>query len=107
MANDFQWLLAMHDTAARFGDGLKPELEALLRRDMTRFGPGVQDMNIVPVSSGPVQQTATKAQLADAGIPSIGPGASPRSDATQARDRSKRSASDTTEGSQAPRKKQS
>lgn len=74
MAHDFQWLLEMHDTAARFGDGLKPELAALLRQDMTRLGPEVAPLARVPVSAGPARQFATKAQLAEAGIPSIAPG---------------------------------
>lgn len=74
MAHDFQWLLAMHETAARFGSGLKPELAALLRHDMTRFGPDVAQIAQVPISAGPARQFATKAQLAEAGIPSIAPG---------------------------------
>ena len=87
MAQDFQWLLAMHATASRFGNGLKPELEALLRRDLTRFGPSVSDLGRVPVSSGPAHQIATKAQLAEQGIPSIAPDKALREGRENARNR--------------------
>lgn len=73
MAHDFHWLLAMHTTAARFGDGLKPELAARLGGHATRFGPDVRPLGRVPVSAGPADQFATKAQLAKLGIPSIAP----------------------------------
>ncbi|MEM1079352.1 MAG: hypothetical protein AAGI09_12560 [Pseudomonadota bacterium] len=88
MANDFQWLLAMHETASRFGDGLKPELEALLRSDLAAHGAEVTPLPRPQISSGPAHQPASADRLEEAGIPSIAPGTSLRDALVHARSES-------------------
>lgn len=69
MAKDFTWLLAMHETASRFGDGLKPELETLLRQSSRTEEQGAVPLSSDLVSAGPKHQFATKEQLDRDGIP--------------------------------------
>ncbi|MEM8789065.1 MAG: hypothetical protein AAGE76_12465 [Pseudomonadota bacterium] len=54
---DMDWLLQVNRLARRFGDGLKPELEALLARDARHRAAGVVPLPVTPRSSGPVSQT--------------------------------------------------
>jgi len=71
MARDFDWLLAMNAVAERYGDGLKPELRALLTAADEHQGAGVMQLPIQPRSVGPAEQPATAAQLRAEGIVSL------------------------------------
>ncbi|MGR3467792.1 MAG: hypothetical protein ACU0CI_07910 [Shimia sp.] len=73
MSNDFHWLLKMNSLARRFGDGLKPELEALLRADPPT---GTTALPQPLKSAGPGYQTSTPQQRRDAGIVDLFPGKS-------------------------------
>lgn len=69
MDQEFQRLLSMHDMAARFGDGLKPELHALLlgRRQMESEKICLLDAPLK--SSGPAHHDLTRAELDERRIP--------------------------------------
>ena len=71
MANDVTWMLAMNETARAFGDGLKPELEKLLLRQVRQAAHGAVPIDAVDVSAGPKHQFATPEQLTAAGIPTL------------------------------------
>ncbi|MEM8693358.1 MAG: hypothetical protein AAGG57_15915 [Pseudomonadota bacterium] len=69
MTQDLTWLLTLDRFAKRFGDGLKPELEKLLREREEQVQMGAIPIPVVEVSSGPKHQFATPQQLKESGIP--------------------------------------
>lgn len=69
MTSDLTWMLAMNDKARAFGDGLKPELENLLLREMRQAQQGLEVLNTRSVSSGPKHQFATQEELKAGSIP--------------------------------------
>ena len=58
MAQDFSWLLAMHEQAQKFGDGLKPELAQLLSSPASGRGTGIIAFHPKQVSSGSPQDVS-------------------------------------------------
>ena len=62
-------MLALHNLAAKFGDGLKPEFLAKLTKDDDSALNGVSRLNAPIASAGPAHQIATPEQLRDGGIP--------------------------------------
>ncbi|MGR3491569.1 MAG: hypothetical protein ACU0DW_05875 [Shimia sp.] len=56
MSNDFHWLLKMNNLARRYGDGLKPELAALL---LAETPPGTTPLPARMKSAGPAEQASS------------------------------------------------
>ncbi|MEM8698681.1 MAG: hypothetical protein AAGF44_05890 [Pseudomonadota bacterium] len=56
-------LLLLHDLAAPFGGGLKPELEALLRSETEIAAQGAIPLPVTLHSAGPARQHASAAEL--------------------------------------------
>ena len=73
MADDISRLLAMHDQASAFGDGLKPELLRLLRHTASQSAMGAIPLRMRAKSAGPAEQRATEEQLSSAGIAILHP----------------------------------
>ncbi|MEM1302058.1 MAG: hypothetical protein AAGH17_05695 [Pseudomonadota bacterium] len=71
MASDLTWMLAMNNQARAFGDGLKPELEALLLRQVRPAAEGTVPLNTQEVSAGPGHQFASPERLKADGIASL------------------------------------
>ncbi|MEM6677817.1 MAG: hypothetical protein AAF675_08095 [Pseudomonadota bacterium] len=72
MADQLHHLLSLHALAAPYGDGLKPELLALLTERERLAARGAVPLPTRQVSAGPAQQHATDEELAAAGVPRIG-----------------------------------
>lgn len=68
MSGDLRHLLSLHDLAARFGSGLKPELEAVLRAQVDPPSSAAIPLPVRTHSVGPAHQTATEEQLSAEGI---------------------------------------
>lgn len=69
MDQEFQRLLSMHDMAERFGDGLKPELHALLLGRRQMESETVRLLDAPLKSSGPAHHDFAQAELDERGIP--------------------------------------
>ena len=68
MAGDLDWLLAMNDAARRFGDGLSPSLEELLKRDERLRAEGVIPLEAPQASAGPVDQIYNPTQIQEGNV---------------------------------------
>jgi len=69
MDQEFQRLLNMHDMAARFGDGLKPELHELLIGRRQIESETVRLLDAPLASSGPAHHDLSPSKLDELGIP--------------------------------------
>ncbi|MEM9222409.1 MAG: hypothetical protein AAGB11_08405 [Pseudomonadota bacterium] len=68
MTDETSRFFALHQLAARSGEGLRPEFEALLRRHAGEPVDGVVRFDPPTRSAGPAHQMATKEQLEDPDI---------------------------------------
>ena len=66
-------LSGLHQLASQFGEGLRPELAALLCRDEELQREGVVPLGAAPRSSGPAVQNASDAALEAAGVERLQP----------------------------------
>ena len=68
MSGDLDWMLRMNTLAKGFGDGLKPELEALLLRDRIQASQGLTPIGTRQISAGEVSIPVSEARLEREGI---------------------------------------